>query len=201
MTVRSKKEGGDVFYDAKGALTAFLKQFRVNGIEMRKGEALCSYAHPNKYAAYYLKATGEEIARVYEIHPLVLKNWDLENLKIGAFEIHFGRLAALKSSEFKYKPLPKFPEIEIDISVTVDKKTPVGDIQKIIAETDKTLIRQVRLFDIYEGSNLPEGKKSLAFKVLLRSDERTLIDSEMKQVQQSIFERLTKIGGEIRGLK
>jgi len=200
MIVKPKKDGSKVFYEAKGAAETIINALRIAGYEMRKGESLCSYAHPNKYAGYFLKKNGDEIAKVFEIHPLVLKNFDLEKVSIGCFEINFTRLMQCDRSDTKYKPLPKFPGIEIDISVLVDAKAEVGALQKAIVSADKQLVRGVELFDIYQGSNIPEGKKSLAFKVIIRADDRTLTDAEMKPIQEKIFTALKGLGGEIRGL-
>jgi phenylalanyl-tRNA synthetase beta chain len=194
------KDGTGVFHEAKGALEKFLESCRAPAWEMKKGESLCTYAHPAKYAGYFLKSDGREIAKLYELHPLVLKNHGLEKTSVAAFEINFTLLASLEPKATKYKPLPRFPGIEIDVSVMVDKNTEVGRLQKIVVESDKTLVREVRLFDSYEGPNLPEGKKSFAFKILLQSDERTLTDAEMKGVQQKIFDGLKAAGGAIRGL-
>lgn len=201
MIIKNKKEKQEAFYEAKGALEKFLQQFRLAGVEMRKGESLCPYAHPNRYAGYFLKKNEQEIARVFELHPLVAKNYDAEGAKIGVFEIHFTKLVLADKKELKYRPLPRFPAIHIDISVIIDKKTEIETIKKTILESDKKLIRAINLFDIYEGQNIPEGKKALAFKIELRADDRTLTDQEMKNIQQTIFEKLQGKGGEIRGLK
>jgi len=196
----SAKETDGLFYEAKGALEQFLKMFRAPKLEMKKGESLCQYAHPAKYAEYSLKNDGTVIAKLFEMHPLVLKNWDLGNVNVAAFEINFTRLAALVQPEQKYHPLPRFPGIEIDVSVVVDKNTEVGGVQKLIAKSGNELVREIRLFDSYTGPNLPEGKKSLAFKVIMQADDRTLTDAEMKTVQQQVFDSLVKAGGTIRGL-
>ncbi|HLG26089.1 MAG TPA: phenylalanine--tRNA ligase subunit beta [Candidatus Gracilibacteria bacterium] len=200
VVVKDKKTK-DVFYEAKGLLETFLGAFQTAGIEMKKGESLCPYAHPNKYAGYYLKKDGSELARVFEVHPLVAKNYDLENVKIAAFEINFSLLASLGQRETKYKSLPKFPGIDFDISVLVDDTIEIGGIEKALRESDRKLVKKVELFDLYRGANVPEGKKSLAFRIGLRADDRTLTDAEMKEVQEKIFGELAKMGGEIRGLK
>ncbi len=193
----------ELFYDIKGALEEFLQLFHINlkSLEMRKGESLCPYAHPNRYAAYYSRKSGEEIARIFELHPLVAKNYDLENAKIAAFEVNFTKLAQLEADERKYKAIPKFPGIRIDVSVLINKNTEIGKLQRAIQNCNKELIKEVELFDLYEGTGIPADKKALAFKVLLQSSEKTLTDAEMKNTQQKIFEELSKLGGEIRGLK
>jgi len=200
VIIRDKKSKGEIFYEAKGALEAFLNIFRIPGLEMRKGESLCTYAHPNRYAAYYLKKNGEEIARVFELHPLVAKNFEVDNAKIAAFEINFTKLMEVEPKEIKYKPIPKFPGITFDVSVLIDKNHEIGKIQKTLQSADKQLIKTVDLFDIYEGTNIPGNKKALAFSILLQADDRTLTDEESKKIQEKIFAELQKLGGEIRGL-
>ncbi|MFC1749862.1 phenylalanine--tRNA ligase subunit beta [Pseudomonadota bacterium] len=197
-----KKDKGDVFYDAKGALEKFLRTFGTPELVMKKGESLTPYAHPNKYAEYYAGGTkdGDGIAKVFEVHPLVLKNFDIESVKIGAFDINFTKLVALGKGDKTYTPIPRFPGTVIDVSVLVDKEIPVAELEKAIYLSDSVLVRSVELFDLYEGENIPASKKALAFKIVLRSDERTLKDEEIKTVQEEIFTRLKKLGGEIRGL-
>ncbi len=191
------------FYDAKGALEEFLQLFHINlrSLELRKGESLCPYAHPNRYAAYYSRKSGEEIARIFELHPVALKNYNIENAKVAAFEVNFTKLTQLEADERKYKAIPKFPGIRIDVSVLINKNTEIGKMQRAIQNCNKELIKEVELFDLYEGTGIPADKKALAFKVLLQSSEKTLTDAEMKTTQQKIFEELSKLGGEIRGLK
>jgi phenylalanyl-tRNA synthetase beta chain len=188
------------FYDAKGALEAFLRAMHAPALELTKGESLCPYAHPNKYASYRVKETGEEIARVFEIHPKVLMNHKLEKVSIGAFEVNFNELAALIQPDTKYKPIPRFPGIEIDVSVLMNKNTEIAKITKLISQADPTLIKEVKLFDSYEGANIPETKKSLSFKITLRADDRTLIDEDMQRTRLEVFKHLTHAGGEIRGI-
>ena len=199
LIVKNKKSKAEPFYEAKGALQELLKYYNTDNLEMRTGEALCTYAHPNKYAAFFTK-DNTEIARVYELHPVVSKNYELENAKIAAFEVNFTRLSALGLKDRKYQPLPKFPDIQIDISVVIDKTVPISELEDAISKADNKLINDVELFDLYEGPNIPEDKKAAAFKVTLRSLNRTLTDKEMKPVQEQIFKNLQKLGGEIRGL-
>lgn len=195
--VRQKNFSAEIFYEAKGALEAFLKAFRVPGLEMKKAHALNPFAHPNKYASYALKKNEEEIARVFELHPIIAKNYALD-AKIGIIEINFTKLAQADAKEIKYKPIPKFPGITIDISILVDKNREIGPLQQAIQNSDKQLIKSVKLFDIYEGVNLPPNKKALAFNIHFRSDDRTLTDEEAKKTEQKIADELQKLGAQMR---
>jgi phenylalanyl-tRNA synthetase beta chain len=82
----------------------------------------------------------------------------------------------------------------------MDEKTQVGPVITTIKALSKEYIKGVTLSDLYTGKNIPEGKKSLTFSIELRSDEKTLTDEDMKTVQQSIFQKLQTLGGEIRGI-
>ncbi|MBI2453736.1 hypothetical protein HYV58_00990 [Candidatus Peregrinibacteria bacterium] len=141
---------------------------------------------------------GKEIAAAYEIHPQVLKNFGI-HVPAAAFEINFTRFSALPEPAFAYRPLPRYPGIEIDVSVLIPRRTEVRLAEEIIRRADQKLIAKVALIDIFEDASLGDGKKSFTFRILLQSPERTLTDAEMKQVQEKIFEGLKKAGFAIRG--
>lgn len=191
----------DTFFEAKGALEELLNYYNTSALKLEKGIALCPYAHPNKYASYVLEQTGGdkiEIARVFTLHPIVAKNYELEQIQLAAFEVNFTELAKLGLRVTDYQPIPKYPTIEIDVSVLIDKKTEVERIHRAIEQADHTLINKIELFDLYEGSNIPDNKKSVAYRITLLSPDRTLTDAEMKDIQEKIFANIKKVGGEIR---
>lgn len=191
VNASAKKE---IFYDALGALTAFLDQF---GAKVRTDISPTPppYSHPSKCAS--VKSTGKEVAVVYEVHPQVLKNFGI-GVPVAAFEINFTKLAAAGALERTYHSLPRFPGIEIDISVLAPKQTQVRNVLELIRRT-APLITNVSLIDIFEDKNLGADKKSLTYRVLLQSPDRTLTDEEMKQVQTQIFVALRDSGFIIRG--
>ena len=184
------------FYDALGTLQSFLSQFQSTKVRVENMTSPPPYAHPSKCAV--IKCGNIEIAAVYELHPQVLKNFDIK-AAVSAFEINFTRLAGMKS-DFSYTPLPKFPGIEIDVSVLVNKKTPAREIFELIRHSDQQLIKNISLIDIFEDKSLGEDKKSFTFRALLQSPDRTLTDTEMKTVQEKMFKSLRSAGFAIRGL-
>lgn len=196
VVVLPKKAKVEPFYDAKAIVDNFLKQFSKYKVEILKVENDVSYAHPSRTTQ--IKVRGREVGRVFEVHPQVLKNFDID-AKVAMFEINFTKLAAIDEPLVKYEQLPKFPGLDIDISVVIDQKKTVGEVEKEIRKADKNLIKRVKLFDIYEGEHVEKDKKALAFRVLLQADDRTLTDEEMSSVQKKIFKNLEKIGGVIRG--
>lgn len=186
----------EIFYDALGALEHFLKKLNVK-YRVEQSQNPPPYAHPSKCAD--VKIDGYEITMVYEIHPQVLKNFGIEE-PVAAFELNFSRMAAVGMRQPEYHPLPRFPVIEIDISVLVPKKTAAREVLELIRHTEQNLISDISLIDIFEDANLGADKKSFTFRVLLQSPDRTLTDEEMKQVQQRIFKVLKNAKFEIRGL-
>ncbi len=192
MIVRPSSQ--EIFYGALGALQIFLDQF---GAKTRTDVAATPppYSHPSKCAS--VKSAGQEVAVVYEVHPQVLKNFGIR-APTSAFEINFTRLAGLGQIDRTYHPLPRFPGIEIDISVLAPKQTQVRNVLELIRRT-APLIANVSLIDIFEDKSLGADKKSLTYRVLLQSPDRTLTDEEMKAVQSQIFVALRGSGFIIRG--
>jgi phenylalanyl-tRNA synthetase beta chain len=206
MPLEEKKIGGGIllkgktdepFYQIKGALELFFKKFNI-AVKIAKGVDNLPFAHPIK-AVSFIGQDGSTLAQAFIVHPEILKNHDLEKYSIAMFEINFSKSLKLEKHEKSFKHLPKFPSIDIDISVIVDKNIEVEKIQKAILEADNSLITSAELFDIYEGQNIEKDKKAIAYKVTLQSIERTLTDEDMTQVQQKIFKNLEKLGGVIRG--
>ena len=196
--VLKKKSKESLFFEAKGAVEAFLKHFGITKYSTAAEIKNAPYAHPAK-ALSFIDQNGQTIAQVFELHPTVLKNHGLEKYKIALFEINFTEALKLEPDEKSYESLGKFPAINIDISVVIDRTVEVAKIKNAITEANKTLIKDATLFDIYEGENIEKGKKAIAYQVTLQATDRTLTDEEMLEVQSKIFKNLEKLGGAIRG--
>lgn len=194
----SGEKTDEIFYKAKGYLEEFLK---ISGIRFTKPISEirnAPYAHPAK-ALTYLSESGETLAQVFMLHPVVAKNFDLEKIKIAFIDINFTKLNQTVTIEKKYRPISKFPAITFDVSVMVESQTLSQTIEEAIEKADKNLIKSVELFDLYEGPSIETGKKALAYKITLQSEERTLTDQDMTNIQNKVFENLEKLGGIIRG--
>jgi len=193
-----KKSDDSGFYLAKGAVESFFKEFNVSVPNSVNDIKDSPYAHPSK-AVSYVDYKGQTVARVFALHPIVSKNYDLDAYSIAFFEINLTEFMKLKSKEKKYKKISKFPSIQIDVSVVIDRNIEIGKIDKSIRDASRKLISKTELFDIYEGYNIADDKKAVAFKITLQASDRTLTDTEMSDVQKVVFENLKKLGGEIRG--
>jgi len=184
------------FYETKSIAVEFLKEFSKYKVEVKQVKNVLPYAHPSRCADLIVRGTA--VGTIFEVHPQVLKNFDIE-AKVSMFEINFSKLAGILEPLVKYEKLPKFQGLDIDISVVVDLQKTVAEVEKEIRKADKNLIKRVKLFDIYKGEHIEKGKKAFAFRVLLQADDKTLTDEEMSAIQKKIFHNMEKIGGTIRG--
>lgn len=196
---KKKKSGplDEAFYDAKGALETFLKKLGAEKYQLTKASNIPPYAHPKK--CLEIRYRGKSVGHVFTLHPVVAKKYQIETPP-AVFELNFSQVIAAGLDAITYTALPKFPSLTFDISVVIDERVEIEEIEKIVKKQGGESLKKIELFDIYQGSNLPEGKKSLAFRITMHSDERTLTDDDMAQTQKKIFDQLTKEGGEIRGL-
>jgi len=188
--------GEKSFLKAKGYTDSFLEKFGAINSQFVSPRKMLSYAHPKKHTDIMVK--GEVIGHVYEIHPEVLKHYDIKQ-ESSAFEINFTRLVALGQRQHKYIQLPKFPSLEFDVSVVLPETITAEEARKSIEKADQNLIKKIDLFDIYRGEGLGEKEKALAYHIELRAEDRTLKDTEMSEVQKKVFANLEGIGGKIRG--
>ncbi len=188
--------GEKAFFKAKGAAEQYLSKYGADGVKIVPARHAQSYAHPAKCADILVR--GQSIGQIYEIHPQVLKSAEIKT-EAAAFEINFTKLVSLGRSEKKYQSIPKFPSLELDVSVVLPEKVAAADVEKAIQKASRELIHDIELFDIYRGKGLEENEKALAYHIELRAKDRTLNDTEMAEVQKAVFKNLEKLGGKIRG--
>ncbi len=133
-----------------------------------------------------------------ELHPEVLNSYDLK-ARVYAFELDEDVLIRNSKRLPAYEEIPRFPGIPLDIALVVDEKIPAAKVEEIIQSEGGELLREVRIFDVYRGKQVPLGKKSLAYSLLYQAEDRTLTDLEVKKVQNRIVSRLQKeLDAEIR---
>ena len=181
----------ETFFTLKGAVETLLSSIRAEGIVFKAESGNPSY-HPGRCARVY--AGEREIGVLGQIHPLVAANYDVDT-DLYCAELSFDALLASRGSEPEYVPLPKFPAVTRDIAVLVDTAVTVGELESCIQSAAKGLLKEVSLFDIYNGANLPAGKKSVAFNLVLRSDERSLTAQEADDEVKLILNALEKSFG------
>ncbi len=162
-----------------------------------------SYYHPGKSGSIYLdKDDIEPVAYFGEIHPNIIKKLDIKTEALVNFEIYLDHLKDNKyklkdqKSNFEYSDYQKS---ERDFAFIVDKNVKVQDLIKLITSIDKNLIKSVKVFDIYEGENIPSDKKSIALNVTIQSSEKILKDSDLEKINNLIISTVeSKSGAKIR---
>jgi len=170
------------FFTMKGHIEAVLNNIRAKDVTFEPCTDNPSY-HPGRCASVYV---GENCIGVFgQIHPLVAKNYGVDG-QFYCAELSFDGLMAAKGVDPEYTPLPKFPDLTRDIAVVCAEEVTVGQLEKAIRKGGKALLKSVTLFDIYRGKGVDEGKKSVAFNLILRADDRSLTgeeaDAEVKKI-------------------
>ena len=183
----------ETFFTLKGELETIFKALNVQPRTYTACTDNPSY-HPGRCAA--LAVGGQVIGTLGQIHPLVAGNYDIDS-EVYCAEVNFTKLLALLAPEGHYQPLPKFPAVERDIAVVCDSGLTVAEVEACIEAAGGQLLRSVKLFDVYRGKGIPEGKKSLAFNLVLRADDRTLTDADSESVMTAILEKLESALGAV----
>ena len=177
------------FFALKGAVEAILKDLRAEDVRFQVPSVPNPSYHPGRVADIYV---GEQYIGVLgQVHPLVARNYGVDAAFYCA-ELALNALMAAKGADPEYVPLPKFPAVTRDIAVVCDEAVTVGALEDCIRRGAKGLLKNVTLFDIYRGKGIPEGKKSVAFSLVLRADDRSLTAEEADQDVKSILETLEK---------
>lgn len=178
----------DVF-DVKADMISCLEALglKITNLEFNSTDPL-KYFHPHRFSS--IKFGKKTLANFGEIHPSINNAFDIKN-RINYFEIFIDdQMIAKKSNTSKAYLISDFPIVERDFAFVVDKDLPVNQLIKSIANSDKNLINEVSIFDIFSSSNLPENKKSVALRVKIQSNSKTLTTNEIDQLSQKIIEDL-----------
>ncbi len=187
--------GGVDFYVLKGAVEQLCASLHISNVSFEAQSSHQTF-HPGRCAT--LKIGGKEAGIMGEVHPQVLKNYDIDE-KAYIAEIDFDLILGGIQSEIKFSPLPKFPAVSRDIAMLVDDSLPVARIEETIRKAAGGLLEEINLFDVYKGTQIPEGKKSVAYAIVLRSAEKTLNEDEVGKVMNRILENLSeKTGAQLR---
>ena len=183
------------FFTVKGDLEAIF-----TGLRIRKASYAAVNDNPSYHPGRCAKVTvdGVDVGYIGQVHPLVAKNYGME-CEVYCAEINFTKLFDLQLADPTYVPLPKYPTVSRDLSLICDESVTVAQIEDVITAAAGKLLRNIRLFDIYRGTGVAEGKKSMAFSLELRADDRTLTDTDSEQVVTKVLAALSeKLGATLR---
>ena len=174
------------FFSFKGSIETLLHELRITDVKYVACTDNDSY-HPGRCAKVY---AGETYLGVFgQIHPLVAANYGMDT-EVYTAELSFDAMYEKRGDIPVYQPLPKFPAVTRDIAVVCDEAVTVGALEESIRRGAKGLLKDVSLFDIYRGPGVASGKKSVAFNLVLRADDRSLTGEEADEDVQSILAAL-----------
>ncbi|HIX60341.1 MAG TPA: phenylalanine--tRNA ligase subunit beta, partial [Candidatus Blautia gallistercoris] len=154
-----------------------------------------SFLHPGRQATIYYQ--GENVGYLGEVHPLVADTYGIgEKAYVAVIDI----LTILHFASFnhKYTGIAKYPSTSRDISMVVPKSVLAGDIEAVIAQRGGKILESYQLFDIYEGSQIKEGYKSMAYSIVFRAKDKTLEEAEITAAMKKILNGLEDLGIELR---
>ncbi|MFQ5942298.1 MAG: phenylalanine--tRNA ligase subunit beta [Anaerolineales bacterium] len=176
------------FYDMTGVVSALL-----NGLHV--GDALYEAAahptfHPGKCAN--ILVDGKALGITGLVHPMVAERYESPDTGILAAELDLTALFDNIPEHYPVRPVPAFPPVLEDLAFVVDQEAPAEHLRALIQETGNPLVAEVSLFDLYQGEQVGQGVKSLAFSVVYQADDRTLTDEEVASVRNKIVSRLEK---------
>ena len=175
------------FYYVKGILENLFERLGVlPKIQFMQNTEPVGDFHPGKTANILLD--GEVIGVIGAVHPNTLQDFDIKETYV--FEINLEPLFKVETAALVYNPISRFPFVQRDIAVVVDKDLTSESIVKVIKEKSKGILKSVEVFDVYQGEHIEQGKKSVALSLIFEDKEKTLTDEEVNTVYETIIKHL-----------
>jgi len=183
------------FFDLKGVVEAIFAKLGMKGLLEYDAKTEKSFLHPGRRAniVYNTNVVGY----IGEVHPEVLKNYNI-GTKAYIAVLDMPLIVKKASFDIKYQGVAKYPAVTRDISMLVKKEILAGDIERVIRKNGGKLLEACELFDIYEGEQIKEGFKSMAYSITFRAKDKTLEDKDVNKVMEKILNGLKKLGIELR---
>ncbi len=177
------------FYDIKGCVEDLLDGLQIKEAKFYKANDI-PYLHPGKASRVVLDR--EILGVLGEAHPEVAGHYEVHG-KVYLFEMDFSKMVKWAGEEKRFQSLPKFPAVYRDLSVVVDRALEAERVMEAIRSFRQPFIEEVTLFDIYQGSPIPEGRKGISYRIRYQANDRTLTDEEVNQYHEKILFRLKEV--------
>ncbi|MBE6854919.1 MAG: phenylalanine--tRNA ligase subunit beta [Ruminococcus sp.] len=192
--------GGVDFYDLKGILEGLFRILHIEKVSFARCTEDCLFVevsalHPGRSAV--VSANGVVLGILGEVHPDVLETYGIGE-KAYVAKLCVPELFAAAEQEITYRPLPKYPATTRDLSLLCDDEIPVAELEETIASAVGNILESVKLFDVYKGKQIAEGKKSVSYSISMRSHEGTLTDEQADAAMKRVLKALSARGAELR---
>ncbi len=187
--------GDGDFYSMKGVIEELLDSVNMLDKVEYDPNAGKSFLHPGRQANVIYD--GEVIGYLGEVHPAVCDNYDIDT-RVYVAVIDMPEVVKYAKFDTIYTGIAKFPAVTRDISMVVPKAVLAGDIEKMIRQRGGKKLEELTLFDIYEGSQIKDGFKSMAYSLVFRDKEKTMEDDEINSAMKKILKGLQDLGIELR---
>ncbi|WP_339233138.1 phenylalanine--tRNA ligase subunit beta [Oceanobacillus sp. FSL W7-1281] len=171
------------FYVAKGIVEGLFAHLE---LDVTFAQTKMEDMHPGRCAE--IKLNGKGIGYVGQVHPLVAKDFDVKETYV--FEINLESVFSVHQATPSFTDIPRYPSVTRDIAFILDNDVPAGEVQAVIKETGAPLVKEVSIFDVYQGEHMEEGKKSVAYRLLYQDPSRTLKDDEVETSYQAVVEKV-----------
>ncbi len=183
------------FYDIKGILETIVTKFNLPELTLQRSTH--PFLHPGQGAD--IVVGGQVVGFMGQVHPDVASEYGLTK-RAYILELDLTLLHPLRKTEVLFESLPKFPALERDLALVLPQTVSAAEVGAKIEEITGHLVEKVELFDVYQGEQVPEGMRSLAFSLIYRANDRTLNDAEVNQLQTELLEKLNAAyGASVRG--
>ena len=182
------------FFDGRGVLENLVSELGLERFKLRAAE------HPHLQPGRSADVTiaGQRVGWLGEVHPLVLDAFEVE-APVTAFELDLAPLIRNAKDAKPFSDVPRFPGVELDVAIVVPEEVTAERIEAAIASAGGKLLASARLFDVYRGTGVPDGKKSMAFALVYRAPDKTLSAEEVENTHSRLVRKVCgAVGGELR---
>ena len=178
--------GASDFFYLKGTIEVILERLGIQNLRSKP-------ANTDIYSEGLAYSAGKTpVVSFGLVHPKILKAMDIKQPVLFADFIWDNVLMLLNKKGIQFREIPKFPEVRRDLALLLDNSTTFNELYQAAMQSEKKLLKSVNLFDVYEGKNLPEGKKSYALSFTLGDDQKTLNDKQIDKVMQKLQKTFEK---------
>ena len=188
--------GGNAdFFVMKGICEALFERLHIENVKYTAVKDNPTY-HPGRCAQ--IKAGNKVLGTIGEIHPSVSRKFGID-AKCYVGELDLANMLKVMNNDLKYHRLPKYPALTRDFSILLDKETPVAEIESVMKKAAGKLLAKLELSDVYEGHQIPTGKKSVMYKAAFRAEDRSLTGEEADNLHDKIVKKLENaLGAQLR---